>query len=54
MDLKMNMSLLNCLTIGPKKRNLGGNSNNPGDRYCVCVRWNFIRESILEFKKSKS
>lgn len=43
-----------CLTIGPKKRNLGGNSNNPGDRYCVCVRWNFIRESILEFKKSKS
>jgi len=43
-----------CLTIGPKKRNLDGNSKNPGDRYIVCVRWNFIRENILEFKKSKT
>ncbi len=40
-----------CLTIGPKKRNLDGNSSNIRDRYIVCVRWNFIRESIVEFKK---
>lgn len=41
-----------CLTIGPKKRNLDGNSKNIKDRYIVCVRWNFIRESIIEFKNS--
>lgn len=41
-----------CMTIGPKKRNLDGNSKNAKDRYLVCVRWNFIKESIIEFKKS--
>jgi len=41
-----------CLTIGPKKRNLDGNSKNIKDRYIVCIRWNFIRESIIEFKNS--
>jgi len=41
-----------CLTIGPKKRNLDGNSKNVKDRYIVCIRWNFIRENIIEFKKS--
>lgn len=40
-----------CMTIGPKKRNLDGNSKNIKDRYIVCIRWNFIRESIIEFKK---
>lgn len=39
-----------CMTIGPKKRNLNGDSKNYKDRYLVCVRWNFIRESIIEFK----
>ena len=43
-----------CLTIGPKKRNLDGTSNNRKDRYIVCVRWNFIREDIVSFKISKS
>ena len=42
-----------CMTIGPKKRNLDGNSKNIKDRYIVCVRWNFIKESIMEFKNSK-
>ncbi len=42
-----------CLTIGPKKRNLDGNSKNARDRYIVAIRWNFIRESIIEFKKTK-
>lgn len=42
-----------CMTIGPKKRNLDGNSKNIKDRYLVCVRWNFIKESIIEFKNSK-
>ena len=42
-----------CMTIGPKKRNLDGNSKNMKDRYQVCVRWNFIRESIHGFKKSQ-
>ena len=41
-----------CMTIGPKKRNLDGNSKNAKDRYLVCIRWNFIKESIVEFKKS--
>jgi len=41
-----------CMTIGPKKRNLNGNSNNIKDRYIVCIRWNFIKEDILSFKES--
>ena len=39
-----------CLTIGPKKRLLSSDSNVK-DRYLVCIRWNFIRESIIDFKK---
>lgn len=39
-----------CMTIGPKKRNLDRNSKNVKDRYIVCVRWNFIKENIIEFK----
>ena len=42
-----------CMTIGPKKRNLEGDSKNYKDRYLVCARWNFIRESITKFKKEK-
>ena len=40
-----------CMTIGPKKRNLDGMSRNAGERYVVCIRWNFIRETIESFKK---
>lgn len=43
-----------CMTIGPKKRNLEGDSKNYKDRYLVCVRWNFIRESIIKFKQEKN
>ena len=39
-----------CMTLGPKKRNLDGNSKNAKDRYVVCVRWNFLREDIINFK----
>jgi len=42
-----------CMTIGPKKRNLDGNSNNVKDRYIVCIRWNFIKEDIISFKSVK-
>jgi len=42
-----------CMTIGPKKRNLNGNSNNRKDRYLVCIRWNFLKEDIIEFKNTK-
>ena len=42
-----------CLTIGPKKRCLNGNSTNRKDRFLVCIRWNFIKESIIEFRKEK-
>lgn len=42
-----------CMTLGPKKRNLDGNSNNRKDRYQLCVRWNFIREDIIYFRKNK-
>ena len=41
-----------CMTIGPKKRNLDGTSKNIKDRYLVCIRWNFIKEDIISFKKS--
>ncbi len=41
-----------CMTIGPKKRNLNRDSKNAKDRYIVCIRWNFIRESIIEFKNN--
>ena len=43
-----------CLTIGPKKRNLDRTSLNAKDRYVVCIRWNFIKESIINFKKEQS
>ena len=43
-----------CLTIGPKKRNLNRDSKNSKDRYIVCVRWNFIKENIIDFKKNKA
>ena len=41
-----------CMTIGPKKRNLERNSKNAEERYVVCIRWNFIKENIIEFKKN--
>lgn len=41
-----------CMTIGPKKRCLDGTSNNVKDRYLICVRWNFLRENIMEFQSS--
>lgn len=41
-----------CMTIGPKKRIINGDLKNIRDRYLVCVRWNFIMESIIEFKHS--
>jgi len=40
-----------CMTIGPKKRNLDGTSKNIRDKYLVCVRWNFIKEDIINFKQ---
>lgn len=42
-----------CMTIGPKKRNLDGESKNPKDRYIVCLRWNYIKEDINNFKKNQ-
>lgn len=42
-----------CMTIGPKKRNLDRNSSNAKERYIVAVRWNFIKESIIEFRNKK-
>ena len=42
-----------CMTIGPKKRNLDGDSKNMRDRYIVCLRWNFIKNDIINFKNSK-
>lgn len=43
-----------CMTIGPKKRNLDRNSKNAKERYIVCVRWNFIKDNIIEFKNQKN
>ena len=41
-----------CMTIGHKKRNLNRDSKNAKKRYLVCIRWNFIKESIMEFKNN--
>jgi len=41
-----------CMTIGPKKRNLDGNSTHVKERYIVCVRWSFIKEDIIKFKET--
>lgn len=43
---------IGCMTIGPKKRNLDGHSKNIKDRYIVCIRWNFIKEDIMYFRKN--
>lgn len=43
---------IGCMTIGPKKRNLYNTSNNIKDRYLISVRWNFLKECIIEFKKA--
>ena len=43
---------ISCLTIGPKKRNLDRKSRNAKDRFLVCVRWNYIREHIIDYKKN--
>lgn len=39
-----------CMTIGPRKRDIDRVSKNKEDRYIVCVRWNYIRENIIEYK----
>lgn len=41
-----------CMTLGPKKRDIDGTSNNRGDRYIVCARWNNLREDIVSFKNN--
>jgi hypothetical protein len=43
-----------CMTLGPKKRDLDGSSKNRMDRYLLCVRWNFIREDIINFRNDSS
>ena len=43
-----------CMTIGPKKRNLERNSKNSKDRYIVAIRWNFIKEGIINFKSNRN
>ncbi len=49
--LEFNSPHIACLTIGPKKRCLNGVTNNVKDKYLVCIRWNFIRDDIINFKK---
>ena len=41
-----------CMMLGPKKRDIDGTSNNRGDRYIVCARWNNLREDIVSFKNN--
>ncbi len=41
-----------CMTLGLKKRSIDGISNNRGDRYVVCARWNNLREDIVSFKNN--
>lgn len=39
-----------CMTLGPKKRCLDGNTRDIKDRYILCVRWNFLKEDIIRYK----
>lgn len=41
-----------CMTIEPKKRCISS-AKNVKDRYLVCVRWNFMKEDIINFYKRK-
>ena len=41
-----------CMTLGPKKSDIDGTSNNRWDRYIVCARWNNLREDIVSFKNN--
>ena len=41
-----------CMTLGSMKRSIDGTSNNRGDRYVVCARWNNLREDIISFKNN--
>ena len=50
--LEFSSPYIACMTIGPKKRNLDGNSKHARECYIVCVRWNFIREDIINFKNN--
>ena len=43
-----------CMTIGPQKRNINGYSKNAKDRYLVAIRWNFLKEDIINFKNKAS
>jgi len=42
-----------CMTLGPKKRNMARNPLYAKERYIVCVRMNYLREAIVEFRKNK-
>jgi len=44
---------ISCLTIGPKKRNIARNKEYAKERYIVCVRMNYLKDSIIEFKNNK-
>ena len=41
-----------CMMLCSKKRDIDGTSNNRGDRYIVCARWNNLREDIVSFKNN--
>ena len=41
-----------CMTIGPKKRCVFG-EKNINDKYLICVRWNYMKEDIINFHKNK-
>lgn len=41
-----------CMIIGPKKRCISGD-NNFKDRYLVSVKWNSIKEDIVDFYNNK-
>ena len=43
-----------CMIIGPQKRNINGDSKNAKDRYLVAIRWNYLKEDIINFKNKAS
>lgn len=43
-----------CMTIGPKKRNLDGNSKYSKEKYLVLIRWNYIKELVKNYQNKQN
>ena len=50
--LDLTSSHVDCMTLGPKGRDLNCNPQNMAKRYIVCARWNNLKKDIINFKNN--